>query len=60
MRRLFGKTKKITFSNLEGRPCLDLSLDRLQAFKNVGKSNREIARIFGCSEATIRNRIKEL
>lgn len=60
MKRLFGKTKKTTFSNPDGRPRLELDLERLQELKIAGKSNRELAHIFGCSEATIRNRIKQI
>lgn len=60
MKRLFGKTKTITFSNDKGRPQLNLDLEKLRTFRNEGRSNREMARLFKCSEATIRNRMKQL
>lgn len=61
MRRFFKKDKKPkTFSNNDGRPRLEFDFQKLADLKQQGKSNREIAKIFGCSEGTIRNRIREI
>ncbi len=45
--------------NPHGRPKLTINELKLLHLKDAGKSNREIARIFGVSEATIRRRLKE-
>lgn len=50
--------RKVTFSNPEGRPPKQINLEQIQLMKQQGKSNREIARILGCSEGTIRRRLK--
>jgi DNA-binding CsgD family transcriptional regulator len=49
---------KVTFSNPEGRPAKKIDLEQIQMMKQQGKSNREVARILGCSEGTIRSRLK--
>lgn len=46
--------------NPNGRPKLTINELKLLHLKEGGKSNREIARILGVSEATIRRRLKEL
>jgi len=45
--------------NPNGRPKLIINELKLLHLKDAGKSNREIARLFGVSEATIRRRLKE-
>lgn len=45
--------------NPNGRPKVPINELKLLHLKDAGKSNREIARIFGVSEATIRRRLKE-
>ena len=45
--------------NPNGRPKLTINELKLLHLKDAGKSNREIARILGVSEATIRRRLKE-
>jgi len=45
--------------NPNGRPKLSINESKLLHLKDAGKSNREIARVFGVSEATIRRRLKE-
>lgn len=58
--RLFKKAKKPKiFKNDDGRPKLYVDSEQIMELKQQGKSNREIARIFGCSEGTIRNRLSE-
>ncbi len=56
----FFKKRRVTFSNLEGRPSLQLDREYLQQLKEEGFSNREIARNLNCSEGTVRNRIKQI
>lgn len=56
---LFKKESKKTFGNPDGRPKIEISEKRLLYMKDSGKSNREIAKIIGVSEATIRRRLKE-
>ena len=46
--------------NPNGRPKLVINELKLLHLKDAGKSNREIARIPGISEATIRRRLKDL
>lgn len=38
---------------------INIDIDRIIALRNEGKTNREIGELFGCSEGTIRNRLKE-
>lgn len=59
--RLFkkDKPKSVTFENNEGRPKLNFDIKRVHFFKQQGKSNREIAKIIGCSEGTVRNRLRD-
>lgn len=38
---------------------LDLDIEQIKQFRKEGKSYREIGRLMGCSDATIRNRLKE-
>lgn len=45
--------------NPNGRPKVPINELKLLHLKDAGKSNREIARILGVSEATIRRRLKE-
>lgn len=52
------KKKKVTFSNPDGRPYLNIQNDDIYKLKQQGKSNRQIAKILDCSEGTIRNRLK--
>ena len=40
-------------------PKIEVDENRLLHLKDAGKSNREIAEIFGVSEKTIRNRLSE-
>jgi len=46
--------------NPNGRPKLTINELKLLHLKDAGKSNREIARLLGVSEATIRRPLKEL
>lgn len=46
--------------NPNGRPKVAINELKLLHLKDTGKSNREIARILGVSEATIRRRLKGL
>ncbi|MDM5250987.1 MULTISPECIES: helix-turn-helix domain-containing protein [unclassified Lysinibacillus] len=46
--------------NPNGRPKVAINELKLLHLKDTGKSNREIARILGVSEATIRRRLKDI
>lgn len=58
--RLFKKNKQksVTFENNEGRPKLNFDIERVHFLKQQGKSNRKIGKIMGCSEGTVRNRLR--
>ena len=60
-KRFFSKKKTavISFGDSTGRPRKEVDLQILLHLKDVGKSNRETARMMGVSEATIRRRLKE-
>lgn len=62
LKRFFKNEKKEELwrgGNPNGRPKLTIDEFKLLSLKDAGKSNREIARLFGVSEATIRRRLKE-
>jgi DNA-binding CsgD family transcriptional regulator len=62
LKRFFKSEKKEEQwrgGNPNGRPKLTINELKLLHLKDAGKSNREIARLFGVSEATIRRRLKE-
>jgi len=54
------KNKEWRGGNSNGRPKVAINELELLQLKDAGKSNREIARIFRVSEATIRRRLKDL
>ena len=54
------KNKEWRGGNSNGRPKVAINELQLLHLKDAGKSNREIARILGVSEATIRRRLKDL
>lgn len=55
----FFKKQATIFSNPNGRPKIKIDMKKVLLLKDVGKSNYEIAKIMGVSEATIRRRLKE-
>lgn len=55
---IFKKKEQKDFGNPNGRPQIPLDADKIADFKRLGKSNREIAKLLGVSEATIRRRLK--
>lgn len=58
LRGIFRKKEEKGFGNPDGRPQIQLNIEKIIIFKRLGKSNREIAKLFGVSEATIRRRLK--
>lgn len=60
-KRFFSKKKTaaVSFGDSTGRPRKKVDLQLLMHLKDVGKSNREVARMMGISEATIRRRLKD-
>ena len=58
MLKMPWQKKRVTFENRDGRPRKQLDREQIQLFKQQGKSNREIAKLMGCSEGTIRNRLR--
>ena len=58
MLKMPWQKKRVTFENPDGRPRKELDQEQIQSFKQQGKSNREIAKTLGCSESTIRNRLR--
>lgn len=62
LKRLLKKqTKKTKYPlvNPNGRPRLEIDKGWLLLGKHMGLSNKELARQIGCSDKTIRRRLKE-
>lgn len=60
IKRLFIKNKKIKPMQSNGRPRIDLAINKIIELKEQGISVNKIAKILGVSEKTIRNRLKEI
>lgn len=60
IKRLFTKNNKIKPMQSNGRPRIDLSINKIIELKEQGVSVNKIAKILGVSEKTIRNRLKEI
>lgn len=53
------KEKEERKSTLLIKPKLDLNVDQIFSLRKEGMSYRKIGKIVGCSEGTIRKRLKE-
>lgn len=58
--RKLGIIKSKPLVNSNGRPKLNVSADEIFVLHCRGLSNCEIARKFGISEGTVRNRLKKV
>jgi DNA invertase Pin-like site-specific DNA recombinase len=52
------KKRKRLQKTPDGRPKLELDIEKIKEMKKQGFSNVDIAKIFNVSEGTIRNRLK--